>query len=157
MRWTEEKEHSGIWKRKRRSEGERRNQKAPGEREESRKRKVCTPLLISLRKMMGGYDGGGGLSGWRSGEAGAVGGGGALECCRSRQTSGWVNRLMGVRGGEARWGEGWGERHKRCAGGNSSISRPGPYMSRIPPYPSCLHVHRLGRCSLSHEYSCTAF
>lgn len=48
---------------------------------------------------------------------------------------------MGVRGGEARWGEGWGgERHKCCAGGNSSISRPGPYMSRIPPYPSCLHV-----------------
>lgn len=58
-RRTEEKKHSGIWKRKRKREGERRNQKAPGEREESRKRKVCTSLLISLRMMIEGIGHGG--------------------------------------------------------------------------------------------------
>lgn len=28
---------------------------------------------------------------------------------------------MGVRGGEARWGKGWGERQECCAGGNSAV------------------------------------
>lgn len=46
---------------------------------------------------------------------------GGVVCCRSRQTSGWVNRLMGVRGGEARCGEEKGERQECCAGGNSAV------------------------------------
>lgn len=108
---------------------------------------------------------------WRGVWVGGVGGGGVV-CCRSRQTSGWVNRLMGVRGGEGRWGKGWGERHRCCcAGGNSAVwapSRdPGPICwwdwriyvlftrtspgPRIPPTPL---LHPLLRSPISTSPRC---
>lgn len=139
--------------------------------------KCCTSLLISLRKMIEGIGWGGRGAGVEGGclgggRGGGGAGGGGVVCCRSRQTSGWVNRLMGVRGGEGRWGDGGGGgRVQRCccAGGNSAVRAPsrdpGPICwwdwrirlvyTRIahPSYPSTLPPPSLALLpSLSHQH-----
>lgn len=123
----EQKKRSTLgYERGREKGGERRNQKAPGEREESRKRKVLhlAPHISKEddRRDKKWGEGAGAQGVW----VGDVDGGGVV-CCRSRQTNGWVNRLMGVKRGESRGAKGWvsGWSVHRCwgAGGGNEADR----------------------------------